>query len=67
MFKIEDTSPTRCQCIMDHYSKVEGGISQCTEPRDPSSNLFCDNCEQTHGDYWREKHAKELLAKADES
>jgi hypothetical protein len=55
-YVIEDTRSTRCQCIMDHHSLIEGGIWQCREARCLDSNLFCRLCENTHGAYWRKKH-----------
>lgn len=39
-----------CQCVMDHFTLKEGAIAQCHGPRWEMSNLYCQGCEQTHGD-----------------
>jgi hypothetical protein len=39
----------QCQCVMDHYTHVEGSIAQCNGPRWENSNIFCMHCEEMHG------------------
>jgi hypothetical protein len=38
----------QCQCVNDHRGR-EGGLAQCTGPRDEASDLYCEGCEQVHG------------------
>lgn len=55
-FEPFDKSDSRCQCVMDHLTLEEGGQAQCTGTRRKGSNLFCQGCEETHGDWWRTNH-----------
>lgn len=50
-----DNSPTRCQCVMSHYERIEGGIQQCSGSR--VTNRFCEGCEDTHGAAREERKA----------
>lgn len=56
IYEIENKSIKRCQCIMRHWDLKEGAIWQCGASRCDNSNLFCEDCERTHGDYFRKLH-----------
>jgi hypothetical protein len=46
----------QCQCVMEHSTLTEGAVAQCMASRCVDSNLFCRDCEDAHGEYWRKKH-----------
>ena len=57
-YKVEDTSDDRCQCILNHSTLIEGDINQCGARRWVAySNLFCKQCEETHGEAMEKKAA----------
>lgn len=50
--KIEPNGlPEQCQCVRNHDTLVDGDWEQCASRRwTDGSNLYCKNCEKTHGD-----------------
>lgn len=51
-----DPNAERCQCVTDHYTRIDGDIPQCGMSRwQPHSNLYCQGCEQLHGDIWKNR------------
>lgn len=50
----------QCQCVMCHCGAyVDGTVEQCHERRWSQSNQFCANCEQEHGEKWRQMYGME--------
>ena len=52
----------QCQCVMDHWTLIDGDITQCPQRRWEKSNVFCFGCEKRHGDALTEKEAKNAIS-----
>lgn len=40
----------QCQCVTNHFNMLDGDAEQCYRKRWVKSNLYCESCQDLHGE-----------------